>query len=250
MVDLNASIWEELDSAGRDVHKWLRRLLAGEEEFREGMEIVAEDISHQLSWYSATSYVLPHLAALCKRLSPENQVFLIAQMGAAVAAESVSPLEENTEAWREFQEGLTGLRPVVVDLIQNHMDTLKAAPEEDRQMFVIGALAFLGDRKHAYNLLDLSGSCWEECPGACTCGWNDECIPLSEETEFLKPVRIAPWDGKSLTDEAVWVSGLFSCLGDDLILPVLPLVYGDGVCPECGKRESYWAWHNRFFQEE
>ncbi|MCI9481744.1 MAG: hypothetical protein HFF88_05180, partial [Oscillibacter sp.] len=51
MVDLNAPVWREVHSAGNDVNKWLRRLLAGEEEFRKGMEIVAEDISHQLSWY-------------------------------------------------------------------------------------------------------------------------------------------------------------------------------------------------------
>ena len=75
MVDLNAPIWGQVDSAGNDADKWLRRLLNGEEEFREGMEVLAEDLSHQLSWYSATACVLPHLAALCKwvRLRPPRR---------------------------------------------------------------------------------------------------------------------------------------------------------------------------------
>ena len=249
MVDLNAPVWREVHSAGNDVDKWLRRLLAGEEEFRKGMEIVAEDISHQLSWYSATAYVLPHLAALCGKLSPADQMFLIAQMGPAVAAEAEYPLEEGTEIWREFQEGLTGLRSVTSDLIWNHMDVLEAASEEEQQMFALAAVAFLGDRKHAHALWYLSGSCWEEGPGACACGWNDECIPLTDEPECLEPAEIAPWDGRSLTDEAVLLSGLLSRFGVEMILPIRPLVYGEGVCPECGKRESYWAWHDRFLQD-
>ena len=249
MVDLNAPIWGQVDSAGNDADKWLRRLLNGEEEFREGMEVLAEDLSHQLSWYSATACVLPHLAALCKTLSPADRMFLIAQMGPAAAAEADCPLEEGTELWREFHEGVTGLRAVTVDLLQNHMDTLEAASGEERQMFALGALSFLGDRKHAYALWLLSGYCWEDGSAACACGWSDECFHFADRQEYLKPAAIAPWDGKSLEDEAVWFSGLLSRFGEDMILPILPLVYGEGVCPECGRREPFWAWHERFYQE-
>ena len=117
MVDLNAPVWKTLYSAGNDAEKWLGRLLSGEAEFREVMEILGEDLSHQLSWYSATAYALPHLAALCSRLSREDRVYLIAQMGAAIAAEAVEPLEPDTEAYREFQEGLEGLRRETVPLL-------------------------------------------------------------------------------------------------------------------------------------
>ena len=65
MVALNAPIWRQVSSAGNDAEKWLRRLLSGEGGFRENMEILAEDLSHQMSYYNATAYVLPHLAALC-----------------------------------------------------------------------------------------------------------------------------------------------------------------------------------------
>jgi hypothetical protein len=37
-------------------------------------------------------------------------------------------------------------------------------------MFALGALAVVGDRKHAYDLWYLSGSTWEEGPAACECG--------------------------------------------------------------------------------
>ena len=56
-----------------------------------------------------------------------SSMFLIAQMGPAAAAEADCPLEEGTELWREFREGMTGLRAVTVDLLQNHMDTLEAS---------------------------------------------------------------------------------------------------------------------------
>ena len=86
MIRLDSPIWKKLSSAGNDVDRWLRELMEGKGDLRESIEVVAEDLSHQLSWYSATSYALPHLAALCPRLSKEDRVYLIAQMGAAIAA--------------------------------------------------------------------------------------------------------------------------------------------------------------------
>lgn len=249
MVDLNAPIWGQVSSAGNDTDQLLRRLLAGEGDFREGMEILAENLSHQLSYYSATAYVLPHLAALCKKLSPADRHFLIALIGAAAAAEGETPLVPDTAEWREFHEGLNGLGPFVTDLIQNHPETLDAAPLEERQMFALGALAILGDRKHAFALYMLSGSCWEEAPAACECGWEEECVPILEPDSCIEPVEIPPWDGKSLDKEAVWVNGLLERAGDEEIKPILPLVYGAGVCPECGKREPYWTWMDRFVEE-
>lgn len=249
MVDLNAPVWGELSSAGNDADKWLRSLLEGKMEFRENMEILAEDLSHQLSWYSATSYVLPHLAALCPRLSLGDRIYLTAQMGAAIAAEADCPLSPGTDAYREFHEGLNGLRPMVKDLIQNYMDVLEVSEEEEQQMFALGALAILGDRQHAFGLYHLSDSCWEEAPAACDCGWEDECVPLAEEPDCLEPEDITAWDGKSLADEAVWLSGLLSRFGEEMILPILPLAYGTGVCPECGKREPYWTWFDRWTAE-
>ena len=249
MTDLNAPVWQTLSAAGNDADKWLRTLLEGGMDFRENMEILGEDLSHQLSWYSATAYVLPHLAALCPKLSPADQMYMIARMGAAIAAEAEQPLTPGQEPYREFHEGLEGLRPAAADLIQTHMDILEAASEEDRLLFALGALALLGDRRHAYDLWFLSGSCWEEGPAACTCGWSDEILPLAEKPDCLEPAVIAPWDGKSLEDEAVWFHGLLTRFGDEGILPVLPLVYGAGVCPECGKREPYWSWLDRFMEE-
>lgn len=246
MVDLNAPIWRQVYSAGNDADKWLRRLLSGEEEFRKGIEVLAEDLSHQMSYYSATAYVLPHLAALCGRLSLKDRHYLITQIGAAIAAEGETPLVPDTAEYREFHEGLDGLRAAAVDLIQNHMDVLDAAIGAEQQMFVLSALAILGDRKHAFVLFMLSGSCWEEASGACACGWEEECIPIREPDCCVKPAKIPPWDGKSLNDEAVWVKGLLERAGDEEIAPVIPLVYGTGVCPECGKQEPYWNWNDRY----
>lgn len=105
MIMLNSPVWKRLTSAGSHADGILQDLLEGRGEFHENMENLGEDLSHQLSWYSATSYALPHLAALCPRLSKADKVYLVAQMGAAIAAESVEPLKPDTEAFHEFMDG-------------------------------------------------------------------------------------------------------------------------------------------------
>lgn len=250
MVDLNAAVWGTLGSAGNDAGRWLRRLLEEPENFRENMEILGEDLSHQLSWYSATAYVLPHLAALCPKLSPADKIFLFAQMGAAIAAEAEWPLEPESEAYREFQEGLDGLRPELAKLLTSpDLAALLDGSGELGEMLALAALAVLGERKHAYGLYLMSGSCWEECSAACSCGWNDEILPL-EASDCLEPAFIGPWDGKSLEEEAVWFQGLLSLAGEENIRSVVPLVYGTGICPECGRREPYWAWLDRYGNDD
>ncbi len=250
MVDLHAPVWQTLTSAGNDADKWLRCLMNGEGDLYETIEILAENLSHQLSYYSATAYVLPHLAALCQRLSDKEQVFLIAQIGAAIAAEADCPLSPGTEAFREFEEGLTRLRPQVRRLATapGIADLLRKEPEIGQQ-FALSALAILGDRKHAFAIYLMSGSCWEEAAAACCCGWNDETCCFAEEPDFLEPVTVDDWDAASFSAEAVWFQGLLTLAGDEEISPILPYVYGSGICPECGRREPYWTWFDRFYQD-
>lgn len=250
MIMLNSPVWKRLTSAGSHADGILQDLLEGRGEFHENMENLGEDLSHQLSWYSATSYALPHLAALCPRLSKADKVYLVAQMGAAIAAESVEPLKSDTEAFHEFHEGLDGLRQETVPLLTD--PEVHAALREDAElgvMFALGALAIVGDRRHAYDLWYLSYSTWEEGPGACACGWEDETISFLETPEYFEPAEIGLWDRQSLEKEAVWLNGLLSLIGDEMISPILPLVYGTGICPECGKREPYWSWMDRFAEE-
>lgn len=229
MIRLDSPIWKKLSSAGNDADRWLRELVEGNGELRENIEVVAEDLSHQLSWYSATSYALPHLAALCSRLSKEDKVYLIAQLGAAIAAEAVEPLEPDTEAYREFHEGLEGLRRETVPLLTDpEVHTKLCGEAELGTMFALGALAVVGDRKHAYDLWYLSGSTWEEGPAACVCGWEDETVSLAEPLEFLEPAEIGLWDRHSLEDEAVWLYGLLSLIGDEMMPPFFPLCTAPG----------------------
>lgn len=250
MVSLEDPIWTELDSAGHGADKWLKQLLCGEGDFRETVENLAEELSHQLSFYSATAYALPHLAQLCPKLALEDQVFLIALLGPAIAAEASQPLEPDTEAYREFCQGLEGLRPAAERLVTSP-ETARLLPEDPElgQQFALAALAILGDRRHAYGLYLLSGSCWEEGPAACQCGWEEETLPLAEGPDYILPAPIGQWDGRSLEQEAVWLQGLLALAEDELILPVLPLVYGQGVCPDCGRQEPYWDWLYRFMEE-
>lgn len=119
MISLDSPIWKELGSAGSDTDEILRDLMEGKGDFRENMEELSWDLSHQASYYDMTAYALPHLAVLCARLSPEDKAFLIKEIGLAIAAEGAWPLEPDTEAFREFQEGLRGLRREAEELVVN-----------------------------------------------------------------------------------------------------------------------------------
>ena len=119
MISLDSPIWKELDSAGSDTDEILRDLMEGKEDFRENMESLSWDLSHQVCYYDATAYVLPHLAVLCTKLSLEDKAFLITEIDLAIAAEGVWPLKPDTEAFREFQEGLRGLRRETEKLVTN-----------------------------------------------------------------------------------------------------------------------------------
>ncbi|MDE7244542.1 MAG: hypothetical protein K2O18_11310 [Oscillospiraceae bacterium] len=250
MLDLTSPIWKTLGAAGNDADKWLRHLIEEDGSFRENVDILTEDLSHQLSWYSATAYVLPHLVALCPTLTLPDEIYLIAKTGPAIAAEAEWPLSPDSDACLEFQEGITGLRHEIRLLLANPETAvqLKSDPELCQE-FSLSALSIMGSRSHAYGLYLLSAYCWESGHAACACGWNDEELPLSEHPVCLEPVSIARWDGRSLDSEPVWLSGLLSLTDDKELRPVLPYVYGTGVCPKCGRREPYWTWHNRFMKE-
>ncbi len=251
MIPLDSPIWKKLDSAGTDVDELLRNLMEGNGDFRENMEFLGEDLSHQFSYYDATAYVLPHLALLCSKLSPEDRAFLMTQIGPAIAAEGVWPLSPDTESYREFEEGLRGLRQEAKSLVMN--PDIGAILENDPIQgleFALSALAILGDRMHAYGMWCLADRRWDDCIAACSCGWETEAISLfgSQDQDYLKiePVSIASWDGASMEDESVWLQGLLRRIGEEEIIRALPLVYGTCACPECGKRAAYWEWLARY----
>ncbi len=252
MIPLDAPVWGQLSSAGGDVRALLPKLVRGED-FRANLALLSEDLSHQLSFYNATAYVLPYLADLCTKLPLEDKLYLIAYTGPAVAAEGVASLPPDNEPYREFQEGLISLRRQAAALVADGaaLELLRASGLELRQMFTLAALALIGDRRHAFYLY-LQVGCWEF-PAACPnedCGWNDETLPLEEEPECLTPVSIGAWDGTSLDHEAVWLNGLLTAMGDEEFSACLPYLYGQCTCPECGERGPFWDWIHRFFEGE
>lgn len=250
MIGLNEPAFETLASASDYAKKYLIDIIEGNGDVKENLGLLGEELSHQLSWYEGTAYALPHLAAVFPKLSKDEQVTLIAEMGPAIAAQSQWPLEEGTEAYNEFFEGLANLKdktkelakdPEVWELLKNDANT--------SFMFALGVLAVIGDMSHAYALWFLSGSTWEEISAACECGWNDETIYLPDEPDFINPMEIEEWDGKSLDNEPVWLNGLLNMCNDNPISPCLPYIYGTVTCPQCGEEEPYWDLFKRFLEE-
>ena len=249
MIPLDSPIWKELDSAGSDADEILRDLMEGKGDFCEDMECLGEDLSCQFCYYDATAYVLPHLAVLCTKLSPKDKAFLIAEIGPAIAAEGVWPLDPNTEAYHEFQEGLRGLRHETEKLVMNpDIAAILGNNLRKRQSFALSALAILGNRMHAYGMVLLIDRDWEECIGACSCGWEEEVISFYTDQDYfcMESTPIAPWDGKSIDDEPVWFQGLLRRIGDEETIRFLPFAYGTCICPDCGKRAAYWEWLAKF----
>lgn len=253
MVDLNASDWKEVRAASGNIPQLLGKLKNSTEHFPDVVDTLMENLSHQLSFYTATAYALPHLAELGTTLSTDKKIYLLATLGPAVAAEGTEPLDPDSALWREFQEGLAPLRLEMKTLILKHMDALKALSSDLQQQFAVSALALLGERKRAFYLYLYAG--WEEFPAACAndeCDWCEECMDLSleEEPELTTPVSLEPWDGVSLEREEVWFPGLLEKLGDEDILPRLPYLYGTCTCPVCGASGLTWEWIDRFYEED
>lgn len=248
MIDLDSAAWKNVDSAYSEIEGLLKDLLAHKGELRETLEHIDGDLSHQLSFYTATAYALPHLAAFCKTLpQPEDRAFLLSHLGAAISAEAIEPLPRDGELWREFEEGLSALRSLTEELILEHMDALEDLSGEDSQMFALSALAILGDRKHAYYMY-LYAPC-EVVPVLCPdCGWDCEEVDLGPGAPLVTPTEIQPWDGRSLDVEPVWFYGLLSHLDDEDFLPAVPYLYGTCKCYECNASGPLWEWIDRAYE--
>lgn len=252
MIQRTDARWNSVisDLNGAQVDTWLTKLLKGDGSQQEAILGLSEELGHQLSWNRMTAYVLPYLADFFPNLSKKDQIYLVAQIGAAIAAEEKCPLPLGTEAYQEFHEGLSGLqKEVKTMMVDPQVQPLLSEDTELGVMFALGALAIIGNRKHAYGFWLLSGSVWEEGMAACTCGWNEESIPFLEQPDLIEEIQIAPWDGVSFDCEVVWLNGVLELVGDNPISPILPLVYGTGVCPECGEKEPYWDWLYHFYEE-
>ena len=242
MIDLNDPVWKAIHGAGGRVDDCLRRLMAGEGDFRETVDCLAENLSHQLSYYDATAYALPHVARLCNKLSVEVMLYLIAQMGPAVAAESQVSLSPDTEEFREFHEGLAPLAQEARELVERHMEEVKALPKDLPLVFAVAALALLWDRKRAWYLYLWAP--WDELPAMCPeCGWYEECMDLSleEEPEFVAP--------GALNVEGAWLQKLLTEIGGQELLSRLPYLYGTCTCPECGASGPLWTWMDHAYEE-
>ena len=217
MIQRTDARWKSVisDLNGSQVDTWLTKLIEGEGSQQKAILGLSEELSHQLSWHGMTAYVLPHLADFFPNLSKKDQIYLIAQMGAAIAAEAGCPLQSDTEEYQEFHEGLAGLkREVKAMVIDPQIQPLLSEDTELGVMFALGALAIIGDRKHAYGLWILSGSVWEEGMAVCTCGWNEESIPFLEQPDCIEEIQISPWDGASFDNEVVWLHGILELVGN------------------------------------
>ena len=242
MIDLSAPVWKAIHAAAGNTAQLLQRLFQREGDFYDTVDILSKNLSHQLSWYDATAYVLPHLAQLCKELSVEEKLYLIAQMGPAVAAESQATLSPDTEKFREFHEGLAPLAQEARELVEHHMEEIKALPKDLPLVFAAAALALLWDRKRAWYLYLWAP--WDELYAMCPeCGWYEECMDFSLEEE---PEFVTPGD---LDEEGVWLQKLLTAIGDRELLPRLPYLYGRCTCPECGASGPLWAWMDHAYEE-
>lgn len=251
MIVLTDPLWDKATSAYGNVKELLEQLLASLELPKEDRIRIIDDLSstlnHQLMFYSATAFVLPYLADFVQKLSVDEQVHLLGEIGAAIVPAVTAPIVEGSIEEQEFTSGLNKLKPLMHQLVLSPLvqEYLANNPHYQRE-FALTAVAILGSLQHAYLLYILFSYLFEETFLACDCGWSEEGIELFLENDLFVQAKIDAWDGKSFQDEAVWLHGFLDKIKEQYLNSILPIIYGQVVCPECGKKDSFFNCFERY----
>lgn len=214
----------------------------------EDIDIIFQDITHQMTFYSATYVVLPHMVRLLEQVLEEGDVehaqMLIFNLGVCLATdipgnrfeEVDSPILDDYNAAAQKLAGLTK------QYLNTYIEEIQEMDEEQRSMLFVAALAILGERETVYAALDqLASGELDELNMVCggDCEYYEECyVPGEEQEDGIVPAaeyKSGTWDGTSYEDAFLWTSAIADMLGMENQLEVLRYLYGTYTCPECGR---------------
>ncbi len=271
-IPFHSPLWEEYHGAYGEVRENVAFLFCPRElvpqmdkivrlDFEEkgddriNFDNLCENLSHQLSFYSATYLAMPYLVLLLEKKRREQdfrwQMLIIEQAGIILSTDS-SPEEENCESvipkeiLYSYQISKKVLRSITEEFLARYLEELKKQEKEELKYFVTALLAIFGDPGAAFQLV--MGS-WEQTPVACPeCDYFDEEMEDGFYEEELMKEKIEPaesvigkWDGKSFENTYLWFSNLAHELGIEEEWKI-PYYYGTYTCPECGEKGILIEW--------
>ena len=229
----------------------------------ENIDIIFQNITHQMTFYSATYVVLPYMVNLLEQTLEDGDVehahLLIFNLGICLATdipenhfeETKSPLLDDYNAAAQKLAGLTK------HFYNTYIDEIQEMDEEQRSMLFVATLAILGERAAVYAALEqLASGELDEVNMACggECEYYEECYEPGEEQENgivpMAEYESGKWDGKSYEDAFLWTSAIADMLGLKNQLDVLRYLYGTFTCPECGKPKKVIDFMVNYLTEE
>jgi len=230
----------------------------------ESIEDIFENITHQMTFYSATYVVFPHLVKLLEHIMEEGDIehahMLIFNLGICLATDVPENHFEEVDSplLDEYHAAAKMLAGLVKRYINTNSDEILEMDEVNRNMLLVAALAVFGERELVYVALDeLASGEMEELPLMCggDCDFFEECFePLREDSEIglIVPAQYKPgkWDGKSYDDAFLWTSALADMLGAKEQVEGLKYIYGTFTCPECGRTKRVLDFMVTYFTQE
>lgn len=217
-----------------------------EDENRDEIEIIFESLTHQMSFYSATYIVLPHMVRLLEQMIEKGDFVyganLILNLGVCLATDIFENnfKETNIHIIENYNAAVQKLVGLTKRYINMYIDEIHKMNEEQKHMLFTGVLSILGERKAVFVLMILGWNI-EEIGLMCDkeCGYLEEYfVPFDNNIIIPTKYGVEKWDGKSYDDAFVWSSAIADMLEDKYAVEVLKYLYGDFTCPKCGKTKK------------
>lgn len=244
----DSTVWEVVSMAGRiDLGAELKAAI--ETRDWQNIQDIFENITHQMTFYTAVYVVLPHMVQLLEQVMEEGDLehahMLIWNLGICLATDIPGNRmgEPDSPLMDDYQAAAKKLCGLVKHLINTRLQDIQELSDEQKSTLLAATLAILGERELVFAAMEaFAAGAVEElhfmCGGGCE--FFAECVdPYEEESEIgsILPQEYEPetWDGVSYDDPFVWTTGIAELFGAEEQIEVLRWFYGTLICPECGQ---------------
>lgn len=247
-------------ASGMDLSVRLRTALENKD--WDEIEIIFENLNHQMSFYSATYIVLPYMVMLLEQVMDEGDFMhahsLIFNLGICLATDIPGNHTEKPDraVLNNYNLAVTKLAGLTKRYINLYLHEIQQMDEEQRNMLLTAVLAILGEREAAYVLImsawdmeEFGMACDEDCEYYFEGGFDS----LEEECEdggiIPAEYEAGQWDGKTFEDPFLWASAIADLFGLKQEIETLSYLYGDFTCPECGKTKKVIDFIKQYYLE-
>lgn len=244
----DSTVWEVVSMAGRtDLGAELKAAI----ETRDWQTIqdIFDNITHQMTFYTAIYVVLPHMVRLLEQVLQEGDLehahMLIWNLGVCLAVDIPGNRREEPDSplMDDYRAAAKKLAGLVKHLLNTRLPEIQQLPDEHKSTLLAATLAILGERELVFAAMDsFAAGAVEELHLMCggDCEFFAECVdPYEEEAEIgsiiAREYEPEAWDGGSYDDPFVWTAGIAEMFGAEEIIEVLRWFYGTLACPECGQ---------------